>query len=239
MSTLPSCRDDIRRIQRGLESLPAGRAAIHNHRRSHNQIGDTSPGHRFSDLRLQGHHPIPHRPSPPIPRNPKPRSLGNHPAKTPNPPHRSHQPPRTALNRNLPFAKRGGRGSEANAGGAQGREAVMSPLPRHPFLPHKETFAKPPSLPQHPRRSRSTLVVPAQAGTIRRNVHPEEPGNRDATATSPFCVSKRGTRPAKRDAGGSYTRSIPVIPALHSRHSRVGGKPVRWGKRGHVVCFVF
>ena len=214
MSTLPSCRDDIRRIQRGLESLPVGRAVIHHHRRSHDQIGNTSPGHRFSDLRLQGHHRIPHRPSPPIPRNPKPRTLGNHPAKTPNPPHRSHQPPRTALNRNLPFAKRGGRGSEANAGGAQGREAVMPPLPRHTFLPHKETFAKPPSLPQHPRRSRAG-GNPSDATSIQTS-----PGT-GTPPPPPLFASAKGGRGQRSETQGVHTlaaspsspHSTLVIPA--------------------------
>ena len=37
--------------------------------------------------------------------------------------------------------------------------------------------------------------------------------------TSPFCVSKRGTRQAKRDAGGSYTvktpdTQTPAIPSI-------------------------
>ena len=61
----------------------------------------------------------------------------------------------------------------------------------------------------HPR------VIPAQREPNECIVHPDEPGNRDATVTSPFCVSKRGTRPAKRDAGGSYTRT--AIPEAHQK----------------------
>ena len=82
------------------------------------------------------------------------RSLGNYPAKTPNPPQRSHQPPRITLNRNLPFAKRKGTRASvamlvgdarpdshcpvipanthvipAQAGIQRSREAVVSPSP--------------------------------------------------------------------------------------------------------------
>ena len=31
---------------------------------------------------------------------------------------------------------------------------------------------------------------------------------------SPFCASKRGTRQAKRDAGGSHTNKIPTNPLI-------------------------
>ena len=39
----------------------------------------------------------------------------------------------------------------------------------------------------------------------RRDIPSTSMGEGQGRLTSPFCVSKRGTRQAKRDAGGSYT----------------------------------
>ena len=104
-----------------------------------------------------------------------------------------------------PSRSEGDAGAKRTQGVAQGREAVMPPLPRHTFLPHKETFAKPPSLPQHPRRSRAG----GNHQTQRPSRRAREPGRHRHL---PFLRQQKG------DAA-SEARRRGFIHSQHPRHS--------------------
>ena len=93
---------------------------------------------------------------------------------------------------------------------------------KNPVIP-----SAPPSFPQNPRHSRAS-GNPTNATSIQR-------ATGTGTPPSPplFAPAKGGTRPAKRDAGGSYTRN--TIAAAHLNLAKPPSFPRRREPSGRII----